>query len=111
MTECSGGGWSGPWSTNFITNMKELFIGNANNWGQSTLLWNMALDENSGPHCQVEPQLFSSHLLQSCASLVHAHHVDPHTVTLSHHSLKVSHTHQHSLLDHTLNNSCDGVYT
>jgi O-glycosyl hydrolase len=92
MTECSGGGWSGPWSTNFITNMKELFIGNANNWGQSTLLWNMALDENSGPHCQVELQLFSSHLLQSCASLVHAHH-NPHTATLSHHSLKVSHIH------------------
>eukprot|EP01050_Picozoa_sp_SAG11_P000433 SAG11_NODE_13_length_26388_cov_67.360341_5_plen_640_part_00 len=51
MTECSGGGWSGPWGSNFVGNMRRLFVGGANNWGQSTLLWNMALDEHAGPRC------------------------------------------------------------
>jgi glucosylceramidase len=51
MTECSGGGWSGPWGSNFVSNMQRLFVGGANNWGQSTLLWNMALDEHAGPRC------------------------------------------------------------
>jgi len=31
--------------------MKRLFIGNANNFGQSSILWNMVLDENRGPRC------------------------------------------------------------
>eukprot|EP01052_Picozoa_sp_SAG31_P018292 SAG31_NODE_1291_length_8975_cov_26.197274_4_plen_272_part_00 len=52
VTECSGGGWSGPWDENFISNMRRLFVGAANNWAQSTMLWNMALDENAGPRCQ-----------------------------------------------------------
>jgi len=52
LTECSGGTWSGPWASNFVNNMQQLLIGNANNWGQSTLFWNMALDEHAGPHCQ-----------------------------------------------------------
>lgn len=52
LTECSGGTWSGPWDTNFLSNVQNLFVGNVNNWGQSTLLWNVALDEQSGPHCQ-----------------------------------------------------------
>jgi len=52
MTECSGGEWSGPWGHNLVNNVQELFVGNANNWGQSTLLWNMALDDKAGPHCQ-----------------------------------------------------------
>ena len=52
MTECSGGGWSGPWHSNFVSNMRRLFVGGANNWGSSTLLWNMALDEHAGPRCQ-----------------------------------------------------------
>lgn len=36
MTECSGEGWSGPWESNFLENMRQLFIGNVNNFGQST---------------------------------------------------------------------------
>jgi glucosylceramidase len=52
MTECSGGGWSGPWASNFVSNIRRLFIGNSNAWGQSALLWNMALDEHAGPRCQ-----------------------------------------------------------
>jgi hypothetical protein len=27
--------------------------GNSNAWGQSALLWNMALDQHAGPRCQV----------------------------------------------------------
>ena len=34
MTECSGGGWSGPWHSNFISNMRRLFVGGSNNWAQ-----------------------------------------------------------------------------
>ena len=52
MTECSGGGWSGPWASNFVSNVRRLFIGSANSWGQSALLWNMALNERAGPRCQ-----------------------------------------------------------
>ena len=52
MTECSGGGWSGPWAGNFISNMRNLFVENSNYWGQSAILWNMALDSHNGPRCQ-----------------------------------------------------------
>jgi glucosylceramidase len=52
MTECSGGGWSGPWHSNFISNIRRLFVGGVNNWAQSAVLWNMALDEHAGPRCQ-----------------------------------------------------------
>jgi len=51
MTECSGGDWSGPWEGSLIWNQKVLIMQNFHNHGQSVLQWNLALDENHGPHC------------------------------------------------------------
>eukprot|EP00930_Biecheleria_cincta_P096334 TRINITY_DN88200_c0_g1_i1.p1 TRINITY_DN88200_c0_g1~~TRINITY_DN88200_c0_g1_i1.p1 ORF type:complete len:618 (-),score=90.04 TRINITY_DN88200_c0_g1_i1:97-1713(-) len=52
MTECSGGSWAPNWRDNLMWYQKTLFISNFNHNGQSTLFWNLALDENSGPRCQ-----------------------------------------------------------
>ena len=49
FTECSGGGWSTDFGDNVSWNMQNLVIGNFRNWGRSLLLWNLALDQNSGP--------------------------------------------------------------
>ena len=50
FSECSGG----RWSPNFADNLKyfvgTLIIGTARNWSRSVALWNLALDENDGPH-------------------------------------------------------------
>ena len=34
MTECSGGGWSGPWDKNFVSNMRRLFVGGVTRRGR-----------------------------------------------------------------------------
>ncbi|MCC6282607.1 MAG: glycosyl hydrolase [Saprospiraceae bacterium] len=49
FTECSSGGWSGPWRDDLMWKFKNLMIGNLRNWATCVLLWNLALDENSGP--------------------------------------------------------------
>jgi glucosylceramidase len=49
FTECSSGGWSGPWRDDLMWKFKNLFIGNMRNWATCVLLWNLALDENGGP--------------------------------------------------------------
>jgi glucosylceramidase len=49
FTECSGGGWADNWADNLNWNVRTLIIGNFRNWGNSVLLWNLALDENDGP--------------------------------------------------------------
>lgn len=49
FTECSGGGWATDFGGNLRWNLKNLVIGNFRNWGNSLLLWNLALDENDGP--------------------------------------------------------------
>ena len=49
FTECSGGGWSGPWKDDLMWKFKNLIIGNLRNWSSCILLWNLALDEKSGP--------------------------------------------------------------
>jgi hypothetical protein len=51
MTECSGGDWSGPWSGSLFWNQNVLIMKNFQNYGQSVLQWNLALDEQKGPHC------------------------------------------------------------
>jgi glucosylceramidase len=50
MTECSGGGWAPEWGESLSWMMQHLVIGNLRHWGRGTILWNLALDENSGPH-------------------------------------------------------------
>lgn len=49
FTECSGGGWATNFADNLSWNIRNLGIGNIRNWGNSLLLWNLALDEHDGP--------------------------------------------------------------
>ena len=49
MTECSGGGWSPDWNSNLVNDMKRLFIGSSNNWGEVSMKWNLILDQKYGP--------------------------------------------------------------
>ncbi len=49
FTECSGGGWKTDPKDILHSFFGDLFIGVPNNWGVNVLLWNIALDENSGP--------------------------------------------------------------
>lgn len=49
FTECSGGGWATNFADNLSWNLQNLVIGNFRNWGNSVMLWNLALDENDGP--------------------------------------------------------------
>jgi len=50
FTECSGG----EWAPNFAVNLKwfvgTLIIDATRDWAKGVLLWNLALDENHGPH-------------------------------------------------------------
>ena len=50
MSECSGGGWNPAWADGLSWFAGTLLIDGARNWGQGTVLWNLALDENNGPH-------------------------------------------------------------
>lgn len=50
FTECSGGQWAPVWSDNLLWNVRTLVIGATRNWARGVLLWNLALDENHGPH-------------------------------------------------------------
>lgn len=50
FTEITGGDFAPVFEDNLIFNARNLLIGNARNWGKTTLLWNLALDENNGPH-------------------------------------------------------------
>jgi glucosylceramidase len=50
FTECSGGGWSPNWSDNLKWIVGTLIIGSTRDWARGVLLWNLALDENDGPH-------------------------------------------------------------
>ena len=49
FTEISGGGWATDFSSNLQWNMANIFIGTLKNWSRTAILWNLALDENSGP--------------------------------------------------------------
>jgi glucosylceramidase len=50
MTECSGGNWAPQWSEVLSWMTRNLVIGNVRHWGRGANLWNLALDENHGPH-------------------------------------------------------------
>lgn len=49
FTEISGGAWATDFGGNLMWYMRHIFIGTANNWSRSSLMWNLALDENYGP--------------------------------------------------------------
>lgn len=50
FTECSGGEWAPHWGETLGWMTANLVIGATRNWSRGTLLWNLALDENHGPH-------------------------------------------------------------
>lgn len=50
FTECSGGEWSPKFAEVLDWMTDKLIIGGANNWSRGTLLWNLALDPQHGPH-------------------------------------------------------------
>jgi glucosylceramidase len=50
FTECSGGEGNAKWEETFPWNLRNLVIGATRNWARSVLMWNLALDENYGPH-------------------------------------------------------------
>lgn len=49
FTEVSGGEWATNFSDNLQWNMSNIFIGTTKNWSRNALLWNLALDQKSGP--------------------------------------------------------------
>lgn len=49
-TECSGGEWSPKYAEVLGWMTDKLIIGAANNWARGSLLWNLALDPDHGPH-------------------------------------------------------------
>lgn len=50
FTECSGGEWAPNWGDNLKWTTRMLIIGATRSWAKGVLLWNLALDENHGPH-------------------------------------------------------------
>jgi len=50
FTECSGGRWSPDWAKNLMFFTRTLIIDSTRGWARGVLLWNLALDENDGPH-------------------------------------------------------------
>lgn len=50
FTEITGGDFAPNFSDNLMFGIKEIIIGNMRNWGKTALYWNLALDENHGPH-------------------------------------------------------------
>ncbi len=49
FTECSGGTWkTGP--AEFRYDVENLIIGTVRNWAKTVQKWNLALDQNNGPH-------------------------------------------------------------
>ena len=50
FTECSGGEWAPKFEETFGWTVKNLIIGSTRNWAKGVLMWNLALDENFGPH-------------------------------------------------------------
>jgi len=50
LTECSGGDWKPMKDDGLLTITRRLLIGSVRGWSRGVLLWNLALDENHGPH-------------------------------------------------------------
>ena len=50
FTECSGGEWAPNFADNLKWFVRTLIIGSTRGWAKGVILWNLALDENHGPH-------------------------------------------------------------
>jgi glucosylceramidase len=50
LTECSGGDWEPGWEQSLRWFTHALIIGSTRGWARGIVLWNLALDEQHGPH-------------------------------------------------------------
>lgn len=50
FTECAGGEGNAGWRETLPWNVRNLMIGSIRGWSKGVLMWNLALDENYGPH-------------------------------------------------------------
>jgi glucosylceramidase len=50
FTECSGGGWATVFGDNLKFFVGTLIIGSTRGWAKGVAFWNLALDQNDGPH-------------------------------------------------------------
>jgi len=50
FTECSGGSWAPVFGDNLKWNVSTLIINSVRGWAKGVAFWNLALDENGGPH-------------------------------------------------------------
>lgn len=50
LTECSGGDWEPVKSGGLTLQARSLIIDTTRHWARGVLFWNLALDENRGPH-------------------------------------------------------------
>lgn len=50
FTECSGGAWAPHWPQSLPWVARHIVIGATRGWARGLLMWNLALDENHGPH-------------------------------------------------------------
>lgn len=50
LTECSGGDWESTKNDALLWFARELLLGSLRNWARGVVYWNLALDENHGPH-------------------------------------------------------------
>ena len=50
FTECSGGEWDPVFGNSLRWMVRELIIGSTRGWARGIVLWNLALDEQHGPH-------------------------------------------------------------
>src|SRR6185437_16061371 len=50
FTECSGGEWAPNFADNLKWFVRTLIIESTRGWAKGVILWNLALDENHGPH-------------------------------------------------------------
>lgn len=50
FTEITGGEFAPNFNDNLVFGIRNIIIGNLRNWGRTALYWNLALDENFGPH-------------------------------------------------------------
>jgi glucosylceramidase len=50
ITECSGGDWASSQHGELLWFARDLLLGGLRNWARGVVYWNLALDENYGPH-------------------------------------------------------------
>ena len=50
LTECSGGDWPSSRNGELLLFARNILMASIQNWARGALYWNLALDENYGPH-------------------------------------------------------------